>query len=859
MRTASLGLRDAIREGKQPHIQAFVTWGDGTNEWLYDDDFMTDSVSLQNGTSSSGSFDVGGAVISSFSFSLNNWDGKFDEKDFVGAKITCYTGLPVALLDFALITEDGEEFVTEDEQEVLVTENASEEYGTIEWIEYGTYYFVDHRTIGKTIVCETYDALKLLDENMLSDNNISYPISAHQMVRIIATHNGIILKNYNFMNGDVMIEEAPESDITERQALSYIAQMCGLYAVMNSQGLLDLNWYSEPNYSVRSRFDHNLNVEDINITGVHIYYGTEDDENYLRGREGYVIGIRDNPFINENNYATVAKNIGDNVIGLTFRSGSMSVLSDIRLEAGDIIHTYDDKGVFCNFIVTNLEYRLSLRETLTCDAIPIEKTDLRRMESNVFAERVKKTLRSELTSYDAQYMQLSRLMSMSMGMFETKETNSDGSYVLYLHNKPNLAESSTVWKMTADAFAVSRNYNAGEGLRTWEAGITADGNAVVNVLSAIGINAGWVETGIITDKTGKNKWNLDTGVFELNSEAKVGETGYTLAQIKANADGISTKVSKGEIASTINQTAQSVKISASKIDLNGYVTINSLKSGGTTTIDGSRITTGSIAGKNNNVVFDITNGKLTLKNSMNLVINAGNFTLDASGNAKFKGTIESGSDITVGTISGGSGGRGFKATKEGNIYMGAINLLVKNSEYTTIWSDSDKGGVIRIPRGINAGDNNSKSRSFIHNGLTVYAASDGDHAFKAYGTGWFDGNVIANNVPSTSDRNKKKDIKTIRIDRALDFIMGLRPVSFKFKNNIESDDFTHHGFIAQEVEELADWDIVTDTKDGTKVMNHRDIIADAVSVLQMLVKQNESLENELKDCKKRLEKLEVRA
>lgn len=63
---------------------------------------------------------------------------------------------------------------------------------------------------------------------------------------------------------------------------------------------------------------------------------------------------------------------------------------------------------------------------------------------------------------------------------------------------------------------------------------------------------------------------------------------------------ISSKVSKSDyngntIASLINQTATSVKILANKIDLSGYVTISSLKAGGTTEIDGSRITTGYIS------------------------------------------------------------------------------------------------------------------------------------------------------------------------------------------------------------------------------------------------------------------------
>ena len=61
-----------------------------------------------------------------------------------------------------------------------------------------------------------------------------------------------------------------------------------------------------------------------------------------------------------------------------------------------------------------------------------------------------------------------------------------------------------------------------------------------------------------------------TGVNSLGAS----ETLYS--KITQNAESITTKVGKGDIASTINQTAQSVLIQAAKIDLDGYVTVSSL-------------------------------------------------------------------------------------------------------------------------------------------------------------------------------------------------------------------------------------------------------------------------------------------
>ena len=67
------------------------------------------------------------------------------------------------------------------------------------------------------------------------------------------------------------------------------------------------------------------------------------------------------------------------------------------------------------------------------------------------------------------------------------------------------------------------------------------------------------------------------------------------ASVIVNTEGLMSKVSAGEIASTINQTAQGVLIDAQKINLNGYLTVTDVGDSGSTVISGSRITTGSLS------------------------------------------------------------------------------------------------------------------------------------------------------------------------------------------------------------------------------------------------------------------------
>lgn len=77
-----------------------------------------------------------------------------------------------------------------------------------------------------------------------------------------------------------------------------------------------------------------------------------------------------------------------------------------------------------------------------------------------------------------------------------------------------------------------------------------------------------------------------------NVEGSVSMIQQTANSIKLE---VATKVDENEIISKINQTSESILIQANRINLSGYVTINSLKAGGTTTIDGGRITTGTVS------------------------------------------------------------------------------------------------------------------------------------------------------------------------------------------------------------------------------------------------------------------------
>lgn len=136
------------------------------------------------------------------------------------------------------------------------------------------------------------------------------------------------------------------------------------------------------------------------------------------------------------------------------------------------------------------------------------------------------TVNNAIDAVGLEMMRLNTLMANAMGVFETKETNqSTGAITYYLHNKQTLASSDTIWKMTAEGFAVSN-----DGGTTWAAGIDAQGHAVVNVLSAIGIYADWIKSGRITSDNERSYWDLINGAFST-SQTPQATTWYRIGRV----------------------------------------------------------------------------------------------------------------------------------------------------------------------------------------------------------------------------------------------------------------------------------------------------------------------------------------
>lgn len=289
-------------------------------------------------------------------------------------------------------------------------------------------------------------------------------------------------------------------------------------------------------------------VENIKITGVQ----TTDNENtYTYGTDGYVLAI-ENSLIEDKNL--LVNTVGAKLVGLTFMNFSGEHLSYPLAEFMDLAYVIDRAGKTNRTILTDITFNFLGFTQLKCSA----ENSVRNSSKYVSAETKAIQKSSEITEkkiskYDEAVQSLTALMTQGMGFFKTEEIKEDKSVIFYLHNKERLEDSNIIWKMVGDAFAVST-----DGGKTWNAGLDSNGNAVVNVLSAVGINCDWIHSGTLT-LGGYNNTNGHCAIE--NADGKVvgtlGVNGYYSNDpkdqyaIRVNNGQIDVYGSKGTLVGTV--------------------------------------------------------------------------------------------------------------------------------------------------------------------------------------------------------------------------------------------------------------------------------------------------------------------
>lgn len=502
MRNASSEYKEALKQDSRNYITyADIKLKDGTILKISNEDLWKGGFAFEDSVSSSDSFDVGSAIVNKFTLTLNNIDEKYSGYDFEGAEGVVFVA--IALEGMNAIPEP-----LKDSEGQLITDHNGEQIGAFfrsetERIRICTGYISDSpKEVSSIIALSFFDNMSKFDKPY-SKSKLVYPATLNQIVRDACSECDVSLQTVSFPHDDFIVKIRPNDEaITFREIISWCAQIAGCFCRCDVYGRLELKWFDKnavhqitSNYSAPQ-----ISVSDVIITGVRVVEKNESDKSeekitiYQSGEDGYVISIEENELIKNGAGQTVAGWLGEKLVGYRFRKASVSHASDPTIEAGDIGVLQDRKGNKYNIVISSTKFSTGSGQSTQSSAESKALNSAARYSSSTknYVD-LQNGIAKEKTEREKALEELANRLETSPGVFTTVETDTGGGKIYYLHNKPKLSDSDMVWKMTAEAWAVST-----DGGKTWNAGMTVDGDTIVRILTATGVNADWINTGAIT-------------------------------------------------------------------------------------------------------------------------------------------------------------------------------------------------------------------------------------------------------------------------------------------------------------------------------------------------------------------------
>lgn len=332
------------------------------------------------------------------------------------------------------------------------------------------------------------------------------------------------------------------------------------------------------------------------------------------------------------------------------------------------------------------------------------------------------------------------------GGYKVETVNGEGHIIetLYMDSLDE-ATATKVWRWNINGLGYSPNGPGGP----YTVAITKDGEIVADFITTGTLDADKVNvTNLSAESINVNAKMTLTQALE-NYDETLADYEDTLVtyetRIEANAQGLSSKVSLTNyngvtIASLIEQSADSVKIQANHINLNGYTTVGDYFS-----IDS---TTGKLTAKEATISGNITATSLTLQGNAKISSSkVDGLDIYIAADGKVHGTNPTGPNVTGIKVSSQGLLTASNAVIWGNIYAGGGTIagweisgkqLIKNTATT--------GGYTV---GINApADPTSSSRAFYVDDKT---GSTTDSVFSVY----YDGRLVAKKATIIGDITAK--------------------------------------------------------------------------------------------------------
>lgn len=521
MINVSNAFREKLEAGEPVRMVVDITFPDGTKKTI-NKDIMNGDNGFSDCAESS-SFPVGATVCKTLTLSINNDQEQWKNYNFYGAKVHAYLKLQTSYAApesvSTLLDESYNPILDSTGDPIIATQAATKDI--IETIDKGVYTVTTPEQYSDIINVTALD--DMYKANKVYTSGLKLPQSLINLVRDACKTVGIGM-NLTMDHGDIIIIRSVPDSMTFRQLFGYAAMVESANARIDYSGNLQfVKWdFERTNIPELKNYGNppTLSSDDIVITGIKVTNGqssddTDTDYSGIYGEEGYVLEL-ENELIDTDQLQTVANIIGEQIVGARFRNLEGDLVYDPLVEFGDMMYTYDRLGNKYLTPLTDVSGNVGGLTTVKTQADdPIRGSSDFYGNSTKAIVAARRMVQKETSAREEAIWRLAETLSSSSGLYMTQEPQQDGSIIYYMHNKPTIAKSNIIWKLTAEAFAVSI-----DGGKTYPYGFAVTGELITRLLYAEGINADYINAGtlIVRDKSGNAIFeaDMDTGSVTLN-------------------------------------------------------------------------------------------------------------------------------------------------------------------------------------------------------------------------------------------------------------------------------------------------------------------------------------------------------
>ena len=710
-------------------VDATIELSNGTVLEPSNSQIMSDGLELDDAVGSDDDFNcIGSTIVNGCNLILYNNDRVFSDYDFINAVVTI-------------------------EIKIDISDTNTPDYETVS----KGVFTVDEATWGDgTVTLVLLDNMCQFDRPYTSHNIYTANTTIYDVVLDACTKCGVTIAGTmtNMPNKNFVVAGPPKDDTTYREVIGWCAAIAGCFARCTTDGKLEFAWFDVAKFTADTGTDggifdegtpyytsgdtvlggtfnpwndqysvdggqftdnsgihhisaltsQNIGVDDVVITDVQIAYEVEtansSETNYYPttiADNRYVISIDAIPFINAGNVEDFYDILADRLIGLTFRTCNVTQINDPTIEAGDIAWLWDTRGEVHKILITRTTFSITGSQTIICGAKTPARNSATQMtaiaKANARSNRrlnEEKSIRQQLADNFNSYVANAKGLYLS-------EITSGGATIIYGHDKPQLAQSKMVLKISNGAISMTADYKGTDAATSWY-GFQFDGTWLANIISAVQLFFDHAHGGTLT-LGGYGNGNGQLAVYDANDNPIGSWTN----------NGIS--LSKGAIH------GPNITVGGDN-NVNGTIAVKDASNNtiGTWSVTGIHVYKGEIsgttisAGGNNN-----EDGTIVVKNASGSVIGRWN---------------KDGLIVTSGSISGSA------------IYGGSITLGGNNNENGRLYVNDANGNRIG---------------AWGQGGIQIYSGTIQGPDIIAGGSGNTNGTITVKNASGTTIGTWDKD------------------------------------------------------------------------------------------------------